>query len=690
MSVNKYVDLFYGNFEPCLPKPNETASKWFFLKAQAGNTTPAAVRPFGMVSACAYTGGYPTGYGPYLPNSYARPARFMNTEAMTALGFSHFHQSGTGYISYFYNYSIITPVNGTAHKRLMRYALEDEKAEPGFYSCTLGGVRSCMTVSASGAIYTFQFSDGEKNTVVFDAALNGIFKDTETPMSPDGKIICISAVGHNGCESSVAFESGITLHTAIHCDECVDAHLTYDKRICMTVKGKRATVYVGFSFANMDKARASLGMSCAQGFDRARAESAAMWEAALGKIQIEAPEAYKTKFYSNLYHSLIKPINITDNNAFWHGGDCYCDLATLWDMGKTQLPLVFSLFGETSSGIIRSMIKSAQLLGHFPNSFLLMDFLKYPGPCDMQARALSVNCMYDAYLRGVQGIDWNEALECMIADMKYEANRPFLEGKTVSEYPSHTVDLAVAAYSISELARALGKNEIADKYAALSDNWALVYDKETGVITEEGSFYEGCNLNYSFRLLPNMQKRIEIAGGEEKFERSLDEFFGFDRPAAVQCLDVNDKKAMRDGEARRGFEGFNNETDMETPWCYSYIGRHDKACDIVRSGEKYMFGMSGRGAYCGNEDSGAISSLYVVNALGIFPCFGQNRIILGSPAMKSAALVLANGNILNITVENFDENKFVPSEIYFNGKQLDAPFITVSEMMMGGEIKFVM
>ena len=91
MDLCKYVDVFYGNSTPQLPKPNETASKWFFLKAQVGNTTPAAVRPFGMVSASPYTGGYPTGYGPFLPNSYARPSSFLDENNITALGFSHFH-----------------------------------------------------------------------------------------------------------------------------------------------------------------------------------------------------------------------------------------------------------------------------------------------------------------------------------------------------------------------------------------------------------------------------------------------------------------------------------------------------------------------------------------------------------------------------------------------------------------------
>lgn len=223
----------------------------------------------------------------------------------------------------------------------------------------------------------------------------------------------------------------------------------------------------------------------------------------------------------------------------------------------------------------------------------------------------------------------------------------------------------------------------------LSENWSIVYDKKTGVVSENSKFYEGCNLNYSFRLLPNMERRVEVAGGKERFESSLDEFFGFNKQPAVQCLKEGDRATMKAGEDRRDFEGFNNETDMETPYCYCYIGRRDKTCQIVRSGEKYMYGADGRGALCGNEDSGAMSSLYVVNALGLFPCFGQNRVILGSPSVQGAELSLANGNRLTVTAEGFDENRFVPERIFFNGKELEEPFITVTELMQGGEIRFL-
>ena len=65
----KYVNVFYGNGETDRFINDGIASKWFYIKAQCGNTNPNAVLPFGKISVGAYSGGYPTGYGTHYPNS---------------------------------------------------------------------------------------------------------------------------------------------------------------------------------------------------------------------------------------------------------------------------------------------------------------------------------------------------------------------------------------------------------------------------------------------------------------------------------------------------------------------------------------------------------------------------------------------------------------------------------------------
>ena len=71
-------------------------------KPRVGNTHPGAAHPFGMVSACAYSGAYPTGYGLYdLSTEGVLPRIYEN---QIASGFTHFQQAGTGAIRKYYNY----------------------------------------------------------------------------------------------------------------------------------------------------------------------------------------------------------------------------------------------------------------------------------------------------------------------------------------------------------------------------------------------------------------------------------------------------------------------------------------------------------------------------------------------------------------------------------------------------------
>ena len=91
-----YMDPFFGVGTIDLPEPQSIAATWFFIKAQTGNNHPGACAPFGMISACAYSGAYVTGYGLNAPNTHATPRQYR--DKLLASGFTHLQQSGTGAI----------------------------------------------------------------------------------------------------------------------------------------------------------------------------------------------------------------------------------------------------------------------------------------------------------------------------------------------------------------------------------------------------------------------------------------------------------------------------------------------------------------------------------------------------------------------------------------------------------------
>ena len=193
----KYVDVFYGNGETDRFFDDGLASKWFYLKAQCGNTLPHATLPFGKMSVGAYSGGYPGGYGTHHPNTCGGIKKL--SDKMTARGFSHIHHSGVGGICYYYNYAIVSPFYGSIDNAAEYRPVERESACPGYYSAKLGGVDCELTVDGGVAIHRYKF-DKDSGRVAVDFMNDGLSKlfgehyyrevvNGEINITPDGTVL---------------------------------------------------------------------------------------------------------------------------------------------------------------------------------------------------------------------------------------------------------------------------------------------------------------------------------------------------------------------------------------------------------------------------------------------------------------------------------------------------------------------
>src|ERR1700712_72147 len=139
------VDPFIGSEVTELRERTGLAATWWWPKPQIGNTHPGATYPFGMVSACGFSGGYPTGYGRYALALEGVPPVIHDTTVVS--GFTHFQQSGTGAIRKYYNYFRVTPMTSPLDDLGRLYEITDESAEPGWYSASLdSGITAEVTV----------------------------------------------------------------------------------------------------------------------------------------------------------------------------------------------------------------------------------------------------------------------------------------------------------------------------------------------------------------------------------------------------------------------------------------------------------------------------------------------------------------------------------------------------------------
>lgn len=672
MDYCKYVNVFQGCGEIDLPKPEGIAAKWFFIKAGCGNTTPAATVPFGAVSVSPFSGGYPTGYGNHCPNSHSRPAKFPDGEKL--YGFSHIHQSGTGAMGYYYNYAVTTPMYDDSEIRRLP---ADEFAEPGYYTCILDEIKCELTADEHVAVHRYSFGKpGGK--IKIDFSNNGLI----IPENERGKVFDLETeISDCFTVRASAVIEGITIYFIARAD--VPCRLENNNAV-FEMKNKRdAQLFVSISVRSFEKAEEFL--DGAADFDKTRAYAYKKWNEKLSKINIEADDRIKEIFYSNLYHSLVKPAD-RKGESFIYGGDGeFClDFSTLWDMYKTALPLIFMIDKEMSEKIVETLLKVGEKLGQLPNSFGINDkYLLHTS----QARMLGDYVLLTAYRYGIK-IDPERMLRVIESDVFADNKTDFtVDGKCKSN--TWMLDMSDGCALAAGVAKETGNEELYNRLYPLSLQWKTVYNPETGLLSEDSSYYEGSLYNYSFRQMVHMDERIELAGGKEKFVGLLDNFFGYGQPDTVQPTDPFNYAPVAEGEKLGRFEGFNNESDTEAPFSYIYAGRHDRVCEIIRGGMKYMF-TTGRGGLPGNNDTGALSSYYVLNAMGLFPVAGQDLFLIGSPVVDKAEIDLSSGKKLSIIVYNNSDKNIYVSGLKFNGKDITDRYLTASEIFNGGTLEFTM
>ena len=651
------VDLFWGNGAVGAPPGQGLAKHWNWLKAQTGNTHPAAMLPFGWVTALPYSGAYPTGYGRNGNSCEGKAPQVSDTAA--AYGITHFHPSGTGYVGEFYNYFLVTPCS-TGYDCREISELKDEYASCGYFSGKLVdyGVDFELTCGRFAALHRYYFAE-DSGRIRVDITQLGL----RIPMGGYSENVGSfhGEMAEEGVYCGFLNAHGAWLYYAVLCKKGLKRQKFINGVITFDVDGTQAECVLAFSLVSEAEALERVKQAAEKGFDTHRSEAAQEWEELLGRIRVNTENPEKKKlFYSALYHSYVKPCD---------AGSEFIDFQTMWDIYRTQLPLVLISAPETARRMLLSMLNTIEKKGFFPCCHMMsVLFAKH----DVQATALSIYTFCDGFYSGVLKKDDYPMLKSAFEKVFATAS---LEGKS----PTHTLDLAGAYHAAFLVAKSCGDLETAEEWKEKSRVWKSVYDAATGLLVSDAEYYEGTYRNYSFRPHVDMAERVALAGGKEGFEKLLDEFFGFGCTDEYSCT-----RPLIEGR----FEGMNNESDMETPAAYLWCGRADKQALIHDTIRKNMFS-NGTGGCPGNNDSGALSSWYVLSVLGIYPLTGTGMVILTSPEVRSAEITLAEG-VLEIEVEKESAKSIYPAEYIFNGRKLDGAYLPWSELRSGGVLKFVL
>jgi putative alpha-1,2-mannosidase len=721
--VIEHVDPFIGTSATALPPASGLAATWWWPKPQVGNTHPGATYPFGMVSTCAYSGAYPTGYGLYELNTEGVPPKLL--EQQQASGFTHFQQSGTGAIRKYYNYVKVTPTLDPLDSLGRAWELREERAEPGYYAATLSsGIRAELTVGPKSAVHRYTFPAHKDARLVIDFSAGGL-------TIPYGATVPLRAhletLAPGVAQAEIVVE-GAPL--AVHLEADVGDWrqlLWYDRRLMpggtrldfdrirpTTLRpfglmwrgdaepGRVVELRFGFSLRGVEQARANLLADCglenagagttspAASFDTRHTETASRWRRDLSRIRIETPSSDRQRIFSTaLYHSLIKPCFAPDESPFWPtDGPFVFDLCTMWDIYRTQLPLITALFPDRAVELANALLYVCEEEGNLPIGYRMA---KGTDRFSRQGSALAQTFLADLCQLGVADVDWDWALVHMDTDLRRAYGEEFLL-RGVAHPITHTLDLAFGYHCTAQVARHVGDHQLADQCDTLARQWVNAFDPESGLLVDS-SYYEGGKWNYSFRVLHDMQARIDLAGGDEAFLAMLDQFFGYGAEPVRQVGERPSVAELLAGYSLNRFEGLNNEPDMEAPWAYHYVGRPDRTAEVVHAAVHSQFGL-GRGGLPGNDDSGGLSSWYVWASLGLFPIAGQSLYLVNAPSFSQARVALGDEE-LAIETSGFVEPsadspvQYVQS-VSLNGQPLDQSWIPARDLHRGGRLRIAL
>ena len=460
--ISEYVNVFQGNGKIDLPTPEGIAATWLFIKARCGNTIPAASSPFGKMTLCSYTGGYSTGYGNRKWN-FCGDALTFDAKVK---GFSHIHASGTGGIGTYYNYALTSPRKDSLGD--MSEELVEEKASPGYYSARLSsGVSFEGTVSSNVAYH--RYTSDEPILLQIDFSRSGLLEEFGARYFDVSKRCSVEIISDKRVVAHVKIQ-GVHIYFAAEIKNSDGVFLweNYKERTEKALDlveatcnmgaafrcSKLAELRVAISFVSCDRAQEMLDSEC-ESFDEAYANVAAKWESYLGKIKIKTEdETLKEIFYSNLYHSMIKPCRAFGESYVYDREkypDFFFDLATMWDLYKTELPLIFTLFPEESKGIVNTLLAMIETDGKSPSNLTISKTTDFSD----QARMLAEHSFADYYYR-FENADAERIVNATITDLS--AQTDFIKDGYCKRY-THILDICESLYAIADIAEETGRAE---------------------------------------------------------------------------------------------------------------------------------------------------------------------------------------------------------------------------------------
>jgi predicted alpha-1,2-mannosidase len=614
-------------------------------------------------------------------------------------GFSLTHMSGTGCASYgdVPILPTVGPIGTSPEKTSDTFTHAGESASPGRYGVALGPapITTELSVTTRTGLSRFTFPATTAANVVFKVAdsangssassyqvtgddqisgqvTSGQFCDTGTPYT-----LYFTARFNRPFTSVGGWNGPVVTPGSPSCSgtDC-GAFATFDTESNRAVLMKVAVSFVSVANAAQNMKDEDPGWS----LTTVEAAAHQKWNALLGRMRIGGgSRGAERTFYSALYHSLLHPNVVSDDNGQYPGPDAkvhrsatrlaYSNFSE-WDIYRSEIQLVSLLAPHQAGDMVQSLVNEAEQGGWLPKWAIV------GGDASQMNGDSADPIIADAYAFGVRGFDTKAALAAMVkgADQAEPIHGLEIERQYLSQYLSDhyvdagsldldsidysdgasvTLEYAIDDFSIAQLALALGNRPLYTSMMQRGHNWQYLFNPATGYIqgrNDDGSFSpgpafqasmfedggqvgfeEGNAIQYTWSVPQDLAALASLMGGPTEAVAKLNSFF----------THLNAGRYMP-------YDWAGNEPDLVTPWEYDYFGAPWRTQKVVRQIATTLYS-DHPDDEPGNDDLGAMSSWYVWAAVGLFPVTpGAADLAMASPLFPEIVITLPDNRTLTV------------------------------------------
>jgi predicted alpha-1,2-mannosidase len=491
------------------------------------------------------------------------------------------------------------------------------------------------------------------------------------------------------------------------------------------------------SYISQQQARKNFDSELAKvNYDELSASAKAAWSTNLGRIRVKGgTEAQKRSFYTALYRTHERMIDITEEGRYYSGYDqsihetdrpFYVD-DWVWDTYRATHPLRSILAPGQQQDMLHSYVEMYKQSGWMPtfpqvfrnhacmnsyhSSVLFLDAYR------KGLRDFDIEAAYQGVHKNVtQGtwIPWRQGSKATALDEQMKElgfmpalhpgekeTEPLVDGFERRQSVAISLGRSFDTWVLSEWAGELGKTGDEARFAAISDQYKLLWSEEHRMFMPRDGKGEWIDIDpksaggkgyrdyydenngwtYAWNVPHDISGIIELLGGKEETCKRLDQLFR-------EPLGMSRTVFHVDGGNSTGMVGqfsMGNEPSFHIPYLYNYCGMPWRTQQRTRFlldvwFKDNVFGVPG------DEDGGGMSAWVVFTAMGFYPVTpGEPVYALTSPVFTEVAIDVPGGQFKVLAPASSKVNKYI-QKAELNGQPLDTPFITHEQIVSGGTL----